>query len=239
MNLFIYGSCVSRDALNNPQFPKNICLNGYYSRTSFASQIMSPCSFSSVLNQDIPSFLRRMHAADCGKYILSEIQNADCDIILIDLIDTRFDLIEVGSGNFITATPEVYSSLSFDKRGRLIKSGSSEYIEKWKQGFDLFQTTLCKLGWVGKIRVNKVFWSAAKTEERFNGISDEDISRANEMLDFLYQYISHVCPVKFYCYPKDFFASDPRHPWGYAPFHYIENLYKMTVSHLASDNCDQ
>lgn len=90
MEILIYGSCVSRDALEFDS-EKRLKLIDYFARSSLAS------SMSNNVINDIPthnihsSFQKRMVENDLNKSILAIIKQSKYDILLVDFIDERFD----------------------------------------------------------------------------------------------------------------------------------------------------
>ncbi len=92
-NLLIYGSCVSRDIFNLEE-SRDFKLTDYYARSSMASLCSEAYENEEALSRIPSAFRRRMVACDFSKEILSAKDKfAAADVILIDLIDERFDLI--------------------------------------------------------------------------------------------------------------------------------------------------
>src|SRR5690554_1693234 len=100
-NVFIYGSCVSRDIFNLDKVGYFNIVD-YYARHSIGSMASKPYRTDCSLAEISSDFRRRMDLRDFDKSVLqSEYAFANSDIILMDLIDERFDLVVVPSGEII------------------------------------------------------------------------------------------------------------------------------------------
>lgn len=183
-----------------------------------------------------------MVACDFSKQILTQpevFQSAD--IILIDLIDERFDLVALPSGQIITNSSELAESgLLTDSSVngfKLIKPGSSERRERWLQGMHKFLELLEQHKKLDCLIVNKVYWAS-----RFENPSDTifpvslaAIEKANKELDWMYSELEKRIPKRqFLTFPAHLMTSDEHHRWGASPFHYCEQYYIEALAQLNS-----
>lgn len=228
--IFILGSCVSRDAFSLPY--KEMELVAYVARTSLASAFHSQVAPRSLarLAASIPSsFQRRMVLADLDKRLPIMLKETDFDVLLIDLIDERFNLLQVEGGN---GRPGLYTlsaefSRIHDGRGRLVPADSSERWRAWTRGV----SRLLQLVSVHKIVLNRAFW-ADKTcaGELLEGPWEVDAN--NQLLERMYDYIeASAAGVRTIRYSRAPLA-DPRHRWGLAPFHYDQASYRHMLDCL-------
>ncbi|PTU52424.1 hypothetical protein DBB42_10310 [Pseudomonas plecoglossicida] len=240
-NLMIYGSCVSRDIFNLED-SRAFKLTEYFARSSMASLCSASYENEKALNRIPSAFRRRMVAYDFSKQILTQTEAIQAaDIILIDLIDERFDLVALPSGQIITRSSElVESGLLTDgsvDRFRLIKSGSSEHRALWLQGMHKFIEAIAQQNKLHCVVVNKVHWAS-----RFENTSDTNfpvslatIEKANRELDWMYAELARKLEKnQFLHFPPQLFSSDEHHHWGVSPFHYCEQYYKEALTQLKS-----
>jgi hypothetical protein len=238
LRLFIFGSCVSRDVLSIDGADQHIDLVGYFSRTSLASQTCPPLPREVMPEISAAPFLKRMAQADMGKICFAAIEAAAFDILLLDIIDNRFPLIERNGRYFMTATPEALGAISHAERGRLVRDGEEEYLRLWEQGFCRLLRLLEAKGAIDTLRVNRVYW-ADECSGPFAGIARDEIPRANALLEAKYRRMETVLDTSvFYTYPREYLSADASHSWGYAPFHYRKELYAATLQHLLRDRPD-
>lgn len=109
-SVLIYGSCVSRDIFNFEE-ASAVKITDYYARSSIASLARAPYENDIALGRITSEFRRRMVARDFSNDFLTEtekISAADC--ILLDLIDERFDLVALTTGEIVTHSAELAES---------------------------------------------------------------------------------------------------------------------------------
>jgi len=238
-NLIIYGSCVSRDIFNLEE-SRDFNLLEYYARSSMASLCSDAYDNPEALEKIPSAFRRRMVAYDFSKEILSEKNQFDnADVILIDLIDERFDLIALPSGQTITHSNELAESGIFEDSSiegfRTISQGSMERRQLWFQGMQKFLALLVKQKKLDRVIVNKVFWSSAfeKPSETTFPIAPILIDKANAELAWMYEVLSHeLADHQFLEFSPSLLTADEFHRWGASPFHYCEGYYKEALSQI-------
>lgn len=151
----IFGSCVSRDIFEY-NVGGELSVVKYFARSSFASLSAAPYVESDVLKNISSPFQRRVVQADMDKSFCESLKNFDCDVMLFDFIDNRFNLYQ--QGDKLTTISNEYKKA----KGRLIStnvipSGSLKYFELWKKGFEKIIPDLQKIE--DKIILNKAFWT--------------------------------------------------------------------------------
>lgn len=233
ISVFVLGSCVTRDAISSEH---NNCveLAGYVARTSLASQSNSAWSDKSILENINSSFQRRMVEFDMKKVAFEKIQSVDFDLLIIDFIDDRFDLVEFSKGCYATRSVEFLKGIDGRSVGRVIPHGSEEYESLWRLGFDKLLNFLRKCGKEGALRVNEVYW--ASTTNRGAPIKNFDkdrILKENKLLSQRYNYMRHMLEEdSFYSFENDFFIADENHKWGVSPFHYTPRYYQALIGKI-------
>lgn len=238
-NLTIYGSCVSRDIFNLED-SRSFKLTDYFARSSMASLSSAPYENEDALSRIPSAFRRRMVACDFSKKILTQpevFQNAD--IILIDLIDERFDLVALPSGQIITNSSELAESgLLTDSSVhgfKLIKPGSSERRALWVEGMHKFLSVLEFHNKLDRLIVNKVYWASRfeNSSDTIFPVSLAAVEKANQELDWMYKELEKkLSKHQFLHFPVQLLTSDEHHRWGASPFHYSEQYYKAALAQL-------
>lgn len=227
-DIFIIGSCVSRDILgyDNGQLK----LADYFARTSFGSAFQSrhiPDNYSDALDS---KFQRRLVHADLSKELPTKLTSTSFDILLVDFIDERFDLFQFETGAICTVSSELLKAgfLKHRPAGRVIRSGSDEFLKIWQEGWDQFIDLAKKHNILDRVHINRVFWA-----EKMNSgacysppYDAENIESGNALLRKLYAYSSKdIDQSQFLDYSSSLFFGADNHKWGSSPFHYIDSYY--------------
>lgn len=237
IRLLIFGSCVSRDILNYPQAKAQLVLVDYYARSSIASLGARPIEMPHAV-QDIRSkFQRRMVERDIRKDFVNDLARLQFDVLLIDLIDERFNLYVESEGRACTLSSELVCS-GFDKdsdRKSSIYSGSEEFWRLWEAGWVTLVNRLRCLGLLDRLRVNQVFWGT-RTENGANfepQYTSSQIDSANQFLDRLYQRVADDIPSgQFLRFNHGLLTGSTGHKWGISPFHYVDAYYQAAIRQL-------
>jgi hypothetical protein len=228
-NVFILGSCVSRDAFSLGD--QGLSLSGYLARTSLASAFHprpAPEALGRLADGIESSFQRRMVLTDLNKRASVILGQTRFDVLLVDLIDERFNLICVksdsGRPGWYTLSAEL--SRIHEGAGRLIFPDSEERWQAWKRGV----ARLLDIVPASKIVLNRAMWAESDT----TGESLEGpwrVQEHNMLLSRMYDYIESSARVRVISYP-DGVVADPAHKWGLAPFHYDERTYRYMLDRL-------
>ncbi|MFG0851055.1 DUF6270 domain-containing protein [Pseudomonas sp. FYR_2] len=238
-NLLIYGSCVSRDIFNLEE-SRDFKLVDYYARSSMASLCSDAYDNDEALSRIPSAFRRRMVSCDFSKEILSAKDKfSNADVILIDLIDERFDLISLPTGQLLTNSNELAESGLLDDDAALghtvIKQGSNERRKLWLQGMQKFFEFLTELGKLDQVIINKVFWSS-----RFDKVTDKPfpvahaiIESANQELSWMYESLGGLLRKdQFLDFSPSLLTADEQHRWGPSPFHYCNSYYREALAQI-------
>ena len=220
--IFILGSCVSRDPIS-VMLGKSVDLVDYFARTSLAVLTTPPVENDNVLQKISSPFQRRMVENDLNKTIVHKIVNSEFDILLIDLIDERFNLLNV-AGNLLTFSSEYSDAHGTAKLGETIEAFTDEKRELWCRGANHLSHAIESSIGFEKVVLNKVYWTKTiNGGGHLEGVSDRDISKVNEDLDFMYDYLARIMPGMHYIeYEPSLLQIDPNHKWGVTPYHYYE-----------------
>ncbi|MEG6617380.1 DUF6270 domain-containing protein [Peptococcaceae bacterium 1198_IL3148] len=241
MKVLIFGSCVTRDALEFDD-SQQLELVNYFARSSLASAYSRKSVKGIDLQKINSSFQKRIVKADLEKKFQEYLSTAVFDILVYDPIDERFPLLKMQGGEICTfsnelAQTEVYK---YVEGIEMIASGSEEFYRLWERGWSAFITQLNAVGKLDVLRINKVFWaSQSKSGEKYlPSYSQEKIDIANKFLDKLYKRMAQdLLKSQFYNFENDLMVGADMHKWGRSPFHFIDSFYKQLVSKLKSESC--
>ena len=223
--IFIYGSCVSRDVFSIS--PSGLELSSYIARSSFGSQFCGNVTNDKYSFQLASPFQARMVANDLNKLAKSQLLSSDYDLVLIDLIDERFDLCISPNNQIATLSSELLKTdfLQCNPSWKRITSGTIEHFEYWKNGWNNFIQYCRSIGILKRILINTVYWS-----EDFDDPSHQRLSkRSNAYLHQIYSYIkAYIPPENFIRYELSDLSANLNHTWGPAPFHFQDSFYHKT-----------
>jgi hypothetical protein len=225
--IFILGSCVSRDALE--QEPGRFELVNYLARTSMASIGMPMVEDEKVRRKvaEIASpFQQRMLLNDLDKTTMSLIKTTPHDILLLDFVDERFNLLLSGRSLFSFSGELEKSGVEAEERV-VVTPDSESFLSLWLAGLGRLLSDVDTT----KVVLNRVYWA-----ERFPDGSDASsrgwIQRSNAVLQRLYDAADQYWTLRRIDYPREIVVADPHHKWGVAPYHYTTEFYAHTIAAL-------
>lgn len=225
--VFIYGSCVTRDAFE--PIPSGFDLSGYVARSSVLSAMDEravPSLISEALEKIESRFQRQMVFNDLTGSLGHLLATKTFDVLLWDLIDERFDVIWVNDRP-VTVSPELIRGVGdIDRTSRLEMSHPAR-MALWRSAVKKFLREVAPT----RVVLNKAFW--AMEDEAGQPLPDQTTaSRANRTLAEMYRYIEENFDVTPIDYPKHLLRADPNHRWGVAPFHFVPGFYEHTLAEL-------
>ena len=159
--ILIFGNCTTRDAFSVEEAKGKYVIVDYYARSSLAGLYARP-SFDSLPEIRLASeFQRKVVRRNLEKSFVSRALDSQYDLLIIDLIDERYDLVEI-CGGLVSLSNELKNSglaTEFIRRGRRIASGSSEFRDRWLAGMRALVRDLSSAGLSGHIALNQVLWA--------------------------------------------------------------------------------
>lgn len=226
----IIGSCVTRDIMQYLQ-PKEI---KYFARTGFVSLASSPIKINEDLINVKGDFEKRMVLSDFDKRALDELRDFEPDVLFLDFIDERFDLVKI-SGSYVTNSNYLIQS------GALSAFDGYELVDKreahglWCLACDKIMDELLQLGC--EVVLHKAWWAERYMDHdsgRIKSFSPEERQVAlliNQQLDKYYSYLlkrfDQVAVVEA---KEELVYSDFAHKWGRDFFHYSDRYYIYLAS---------
>ncbi|HMN77377.1 MAG TPA: DUF6270 domain-containing protein [Burkholderiaceae bacterium] len=233
MRVFIVGSCVSRDALATVPEPQDLKLVSYHARSSLGVLASGPVAQPEEIATIAAPWCRRMVQADHAKTLLHAVAEASFDLLLLDLIDERFDLLETPDG-VVTVSREYAEAVGRRPMGLVIPAFGTRHVALWRAGFALLTTTLHEQGRLDRLRVNRVFWASRTVSgEPLAGFDPARTRAANAFLRARYEDIARALgDAVFLDYSADVLRADPAHRWGLSPFHFGPQFYDAQLVSL-------
>lgn len=226
-NVFIYGSCVSRDAFETLKTRHSLI--DYVARQSLISSFTDPVEASIKLSLESP-FQRRMVAGDLQSNLTQRIalHKDDIDLLMIDLTDERLGVDRLTSRIFATHSVELVASQWTKKLKtppKLVPIGSTEHWRLWKEAARGFVSFLNEVGVLKRTVVYYTPWASTSLEgasvPMFRNVKPEIMSRS------LMQCAAFIegLGVEVIQLPDRLTITTANHKWGIAPYHYIDEAY--------------
>jgi len=217
-NLAIHGSCVSRDFA---EF-ENWNVVNYQARSSMCSKTGVPTQYDKNLLSGIGSnFQKRMVEWDLAS---RPFNSENADLILMDLIDERFDIFQ--HGMTVSTISQAYHDAkivtSIPGISRRVERGSEEHFEFFTKGVERFSKDIDK-----PVILHNARWSTHYlVDNKLRKFEREEFHlKNNNLLDAFSEILLEYIPFLDVVSSPDLLISDPNHKWGLAPFHYISEYY--------------
>lgn len=227
-NVFIYGGCTSRDAVDHyPAY--SLELHSYIARQSLISAFAPVNRKYWNLDNINSSFQKRMIHGDIGGNLPRHIQaNAhEIDLIVWDLMIERVGVRPVrDTTGYVTNNPQTRRHATPGRLGNVIRFGTEEHLELWNAALEQLVAVLRNTGLDDKIVVNATPWAILdkhgdKTYYPDAGVEPEWFNETVRAYWARIEY--HSIPVARVS-EQDAIA-DPDHKWGPAYFHYVPATY--------------
>lgn len=226
-NVFIFGSCVSRDT--RPFLGQDWTMIEYIARQSFISAAAGRAVVhgTSKLTSAFQNTCLRNDFA--GSFMETLRQRApETDLVLIDLVDERLGVRRTDEGGYVTNSWELSESGLIDENDghlMLVDFASDEHFELWCHAADRVVEAIDDVGL--PLVVLAPAW-AAKAE---NGGSELDYRRvpASPWNQRYVRYFDHLegIGVEVIRLSPDEVRASTTHQWGLAPFHFEDRVYEV------------
>lgn len=219
MKIDILGSCVTRDAL---RFDNPFTLGRYYARTSLVS-LYSDSIKIDLDEIDLPSvFNRRMVHYDLTKDFRNYIKWSNADVLVVDFIDERFNILKLGNSYFAQSNEFIKSNINEKLKAskvnrkikiKLFEKLALDFITEIKEKYEV-------------VVLHKAYWENKYYDS--NGeicdFQNQPIVERNSELDHFYNIIEEkfdgIETIKL-----DNYLASENHQWGLAPYHYEDMYY--------------
>lgn len=235
-HVLIYGSCVSRDTFEF--LPEGHRLLAYVARQS-AISVCSPAQGLQTALTELPSaFQNRMVAGDVEGDLLDVMAHVapEVDVLLMDLIDERGGVIEIGGGH-VTKLAELWAAggHAATRGGRHIAFATDEHFFLWAHAIEVITARLAALGLLEKALVLRTPWASQLAEGGPVPVPGwmTPPEEANAQYARYFEHLKSV-GVNIIALPEELSRSTTEHQWGPSPFHYTAAAYEFLATSITA-----
>ncbi len=216
MRVAILGSCISRDIFRIVELDSLV--KEYRARTSIHSLVETVAADLSQIKLPSSNFQAKMIISDFEKRPL-DFNN--CDFLIIDLIDERFDIIS-NFNSTVTFSNELRNNNENLQPNKIVKRGTGVEYEMWRQSLKKLKYMIDIPIILHKSRLsNKINENNSGVEINHNYITMMN-ERMEKYEQIIYQELNIIGTIDV---PTDLLISDVNHIWGYSPYHYVKEYY--------------
>lgn len=235
LNVAIFGSCVSRDAVGFA--PEALTPAHYTARQSWVSAL-SPACWAPPLARLSSPFQRRMVRNDFHSSLFKSLaeQAPSADLVLLDIVDDRLGVIEYFPRRFITLSTELSDSglLTGDRflRRRRLHLGEVEHLRRFTLAAERVKSELMRAEAWKKTLLIRATWATESIEgDRLVGERGFSPEQWNAMYTPYYDMLDSLgFPI---IEPAaDLLFSTRQHQWGPHPIHYEKSASLELVSQI-------
>lgn len=240
----IYGSCVSRDVFEVPKADKLDCQE-YIARQSLFSLFAKPLPIEeSDISGITSNFQKRLLINDFYKTTFEKLKASQGEYLLVDFIDERFKIVEIGeaSGVFLTQSNELTASKYLENREyRLIDKkqwDEAKFCDEVKPKVVQFASEISKLYKKGHIIIHKARMvdSYIGKDGEVHAFADyylQDNKRVNAMLDNMYGWLEESLKEPYVIDVSAKYMADENHKWGLSTMHYQLEYYQEVAEKIS------
>ncbi len=232
----IYGSCVARDSVDLAGAGR-LEVADYVARQSLISAGQDASARFPENPQVSSRFQRRMMQADFAGDLEARLEAVSdtTDVLLWDLTDERHGVHVFDDGAVVTRSIDLTSvpeALGAVEGSRHIPFGTDEHFELWAPRAEQFRDYLLGRGLFEKTVVLQVPWAFVAPDGRETPVSmGTSAMEANEAYRRYYAHLRDLGFAVIELQPLGVLA-DPEHRWGFAPFHYTQDVYDEIVARV-------
>jgi hypothetical protein len=252
MKIAIIGSCVTRDIWTmGRELPGDVF---YIGRSSIISIMSSAGQCWPIFSdtEDLSKFSNYMWIADVEKTALKAIAAFKPDVLIMDFVDERFNILGF-DGHYVTNSKELAESKFLNEMplGKVLRRGNPEVEQLWIESAEQFVIWLEKTLPEARIVIHHAQWATkyvetasiydARLEKRFHSILDGpsgerwNIRKYSKMCVGYSDKISQLIKKSISISARpEFIVGSDLHMWGPAPFHYVKEYYLDTSEKLRS-----
>ena len=234
----ILGSCVSSDIFRlNPGRGQLVL---YFARCSLLSLMSSPVEFGDD-DLDWPSnFARRTVKADFEKTFFADLEAKECDTLIVDFVDERWDLLRIGD-SLVTCSADLMN-MGIDRLKRRgftrVARRDTRTHELWRDACARFAATLRERLPGLQVVLHNVLGTNRCRDGRelcelapfADGIPLADVNAL--LMDYNACFRSHMESLLDLELSRTYVA-DKSHRWGLSPFHFEERYYNDAANILS------
>lgn len=224
--VFIFGSCVSRDTFT--ELPDQYNLIHYTARQSAISAGRPANGVAESIPRLSSKFQDRVVRADIKGNLLDIVRSRgkETDVVLMDLVDERFGVIEIGGG-YVTRLHEFWSNggKEVSRGAPHLTFGSDEHFSLWRVSAGTAISTFKQVGVSHIILLHTQWTDLLDTGDPLEAPSW--MPDPEDMNSKLIRYVRHYASlgVQVVTLPLSLTRSTLNHRWGASPFHYTDEAH--------------
>lgn len=233
LRVTVYGSCVARDSVALAGGDQ-ATVTAYIARQSLLSAGNDASDRYPEGASTTHRFRRRMLRADFAGDLFDKLADFAevTDVLLWDLADERDGVQIFSDGGVVTRSYDLISEPDVwvaAENARHVDFGSDEHFEMWASKATEFAGLLRRLDLFDRIQVLRVPWALISTEgEPTPGSMGKSALEANALYERYYELLDALGFTCLEVDPEQLLA-DPEHRWGFAPFHYTQDVYEAIM----------
>ena len=237
VSIAVVGSCVSRDPfafLPSPAFQ----VTSYLARQSFAGLTGPPLAYEPQWYDGLAAFERKCVVADLEKNADYWRFESGADLLMIDYIDERFNLLSVGA-SLVCDTKHIRQPGFLNAYAPAVWPRDSEAVwARWKAGAALFFARARRTLPARRLVLHEAYWAPALRDREgavtpFPAALAPVIAQNNTLLRRMYELTRREWPGVAVVRPgREVLYADPDHRWSREPFHYVEAYYAQVIAQV-------
>jgi len=235
MRLAIWGSCATRDVLEIGEHPFEL---DYHARTSWVSQASMPEPPPVPLPAGA-GFSERMVREDLTKEVVADLVVSQPGILVLDLIDERFDVVQVRDSWYTMS--DYYERLGLVAAVRAAATATSAYrtpqrLRQFDAAASLLGPELASALPRTRIVLHQAWYTARSADPavQFYATATKNALSSNEALSGWYASLRSSFGRRLHVVepPRELLVGDPGHRWGLAHYHFIPEYYTWMLAAL-------
>jgi hypothetical protein len=176
---------------------------------------------------------------DLTKEVVADLVASQPDVLVVDLVDERFDVVQVG-GSWYTMS-DYYERLGLEVAMRFAASVSSAYRSperavQFDEAVALLAPELASALPRTHIVLHQAWYTArtADPAQPFYSTATKHAMSSNESLARWYASLRHGFGRRLHVLepPRELLVGDPAHRWGLAHYHYVPEYYTWMLAAL-------
>ena len=223
MKFSILGSCITRDVFRECSL--DVMVGSYRARSSIHSVVSLVAADTSGLSLPKSIFQQNMITADFEKHSICTL---NCDYLIIDLIDERFEVI-TNFGSLVTLSNELKDNNDVKGIRKFVERGTKKEYTLWRKAVKQLATMIDIPVILHKSRLA----SRLNKTDRNIAVDKKSIDKLNRRMRRYEKIILQELDI-FGTIDIDekILVSDVDHVWGYSPYHYIPEYYQEAKEQL-------
>ncbi|MGG4507255.1 DUF6270 domain-containing protein [Heyndrickxia sporothermodurans] len=228
------GSCVTRDIFRICK--SQYTINYYHARSSLLSLMSRPYLITEDDIKINSNFKKKVVLTDLNKDYFQRLKERESDYLIIDFIDERFAIYQIGFSYITRSSYFVEAGLLDKLGGRLLRK--ADLTKEWEESCLRFINQLKEIYPTDKIILHKAFFTCEYIDKEGNKQVFESrkvniYKSINRLLEHYYSFFEKNLPgLNIIELPRESYLSWEGHEWGLAPMHYEDQYYYRILNEL-------